>query len=207
MDNLNLGKFLAQWPHRDATHVAVAPVCAGEGEVVRRGDFIRLAAGSERVVVKCDPKDAHGIADPFLTEPWPEQDCRQPTFWMWLLPGTITSLRHEWTHPAFPNSDDFSSSKPQTCSPEESERWLREFAKHADCPDFDTLIAAATGQHVARVDEEYHPQAYENDGEYLYFGGRAAHGNIPPEFWSHVENYTGVKIEFDKKASVFTCSC
>lgn len=201
MDNLGLGKVITKGQKRDATHIAVCPVWAGEGETLKPGDHIRLVAGSDRIVVKCGPEESIGIVDPFLLEV-PEYAC----FWMWLKPGTITSLRHDWSHPAFPQEDYLSRSELQF-SKEESEAWLREFCKYVDCPGFDIVIAAATNKKLESVDPEYYPEAYTNDGEYLYFGGRDAHGNIPQEFWWHVENYTGVEIPYEKKATEFTCSC
>lgn len=87
---------------------------------------------------------------------------------------------------------------------DESEQWLREFARTADCPDFYTLIAAASGEQIENPDSE-HYGTYTNDGVYLYFDGRDAHGSIPDEFWSHVENYTGKPCPL--RAQYFSCSC
>lgn len=79
---------------RDAIHIAVAPVTAAErlapGQhvgFVREGDIERVGP--------CDR--AIGIVDPFLAgavEPGQR-------FWLFLYPGTITALRHIWTHPVF----------------------------------------------------------------------------------------------------------
>jgi hypothetical protein len=49
--------------------------------------------------------------------------------------------------------------------------------------------------------------SYRNDGEYLFFAGRDAHGEIPPEFWDHVEVVTGKKIGPEDRAQYFSCSC
>src|SRR5688572_7679973 len=79
---------------RDAIHIAVAPVTAAE----------RLAPGQHvgfvrerdlELVGSCD--NPLGVVDPFLTE---EVEAGQ-RFWLFLYPGTVTSLRHIWTHPAF----------------------------------------------------------------------------------------------------------
>jgi hypothetical protein len=42
---------------------------------------------------------------------------------------------------------------------------------------------------------------------YLNFVGRDAHGEIPPEFWDHVEVVTEKKIPTNKRASYFSCGC
>jgi hypothetical protein len=41
--------------------------------------------------------------------------------------------------------------------------------------------------------------------EYMHFDGRDAHGEIPPEFWQHVEIVLGYKPEHSP--SSFSCSC
>lgn len=80
---------------RDAIHLAVAPVVAA----------IRLSPG-QRISLNVDGKAAPcdrpiGIVDPFLRgDVLPGQ-----TFYMMLLPYTITGLRHEWYHPAFGLND------------------------------------------------------------------------------------------------------
>ncbi len=186
----SLGKLIGENAKRDAIHIAVAPVVATE----------RLSPGQRIGLVGHDNTQAkasatgQGIVDPFLPAPVFPGD----RFWMWLVPNTITSLRHQWTHP------DWESAA--TTSKAVSEAWLRDFCKTADCPDYDTVIAAASGKSIPAI-EDYGPVAYENDGEYLFFRGRDAHAGIPPEFWTHVEIVTGVKIPDGKRATSFACSC
>ena len=72
---------------RDAIHVAIAPVVA-QTELAP-GKHIG-ADGSER-------KPHVGIVDPYLKTAVQQGD----TFYLFLYPGTVTSLRHEWTHPQF----------------------------------------------------------------------------------------------------------
>lgn len=79
---------------RDAIHIAVAPVMAAER--LRPGQHVGLVrVGDPERVGPCDRNI--GIVDPFLAE---EVEAGQ-RFWLFLYPGTVTSLRHIWTHPAF----------------------------------------------------------------------------------------------------------
>lgn len=79
---------------RDAIHIAVAPVTAAER--LAPGQHVGLVQeGNTELVGSCDHNI--GIVDPFLAE-GVEPGQR---FWLFLYPGTITGLRHVWTHPAF----------------------------------------------------------------------------------------------------------
>ena len=79
---------------RDAVHVAIAPVTAAT--TVSPGQHIGLVEdGNTDLVGPCDHNI--GIVDPFLShDVQPGQ-----RFWMMLYPGSITSLRHIWTHSTF----------------------------------------------------------------------------------------------------------
>jgi hypothetical protein len=79
---------------RDAIHIAVAPVTAAER--LAPGQHVGLVReGSTELVGPCE--NAIGVVDPFLAgDVEPGQ-----RFWLFLYPGTVTSLRHVWTHPAF----------------------------------------------------------------------------------------------------------
>jgi hypothetical protein len=79
---------------RDAIHIAVAPVTAAA----------RLAPGQHVGLIEPDnlemvgPCSSNiGVVDPFLTN---EVEPGQ-RFWLFLYPGTITGLRHVWSHPTF----------------------------------------------------------------------------------------------------------
>jgi hypothetical protein len=79
---------------RDAIHIAVAPVTAAQR--LAPGQHVGLVRdGDTELVGPCDCPI--GVVDPFLAglvEPGQR-------FWLFLYPGTITGLRHVWTHPAF----------------------------------------------------------------------------------------------------------
>jgi hypothetical protein len=87
----NLGQTPDAEARRDAVHVAVAPVVAGQ--TLLPGVTVGLDVDGEAV----RSADPIGIVDPFRT------DAVEPgeRFWLLLFPNTITGLRHSWTHPAF----------------------------------------------------------------------------------------------------------
>ncbi len=95
-ENLGLGKLITdENVQRDAIHIAVVPVIAAM--VILPGQSIKFAYKNNTDLVCPAGNDLIGVADPFLPNPV-EVGQR---FWMWLTPGSITSLRHDWTHPAF----------------------------------------------------------------------------------------------------------
>lgn len=177
-ESLKLGEIITTEQQRDAVHIAVCPVTADDH--LWPGIPIAFSPGSKELVGKHEP--AIGIVDPFLKT----AVHKGQRFWMYLIPGTITSLRHEWTHPAICG--------PIPCDDKaESEAWLRDFAKHNDCPSYETLLEAVADGNPDTWDEEY-----------LHFNGSDAHGEIPDEFWHHVEIVIGRKV---KHAKYFSCSC
>ena len=79
---------------RDAIHIAVAPVTAADR--LAPGQHVGLVReGDPELVGPCDC--TIGVVDPFLTA----ADEPGRRFWLFLYPGTVTGLRHVWTHPAF----------------------------------------------------------------------------------------------------------
>lgn len=94
MEAPKVGRLVEGEQGKDAIHVAVVPVVAGEA--LHPGTPIgKLPDGTfgakARVFL--------GIVDPFL------QKLVNPgeRFWLFLNPGTTLGLRHVWSHPAFPD--------------------------------------------------------------------------------------------------------
>lgn len=172
---------------RDAIHVAVLPVVAGVD--IRRSARIKVAHGTTDVALPAhgpeygDP--GIGIADPFL-------DCvvrKGQRFWMFLLPNTITGLRHDWTHPAL---DDV------RVPGSEAETWLRSFAEKWNF-DYDELIAEASS--IPQADHFITARGVDlHDAEEL--------GPDHDLFWQHLEALTGERYgERHRKVFGWGCSC
>lgn len=186
-----LGNIIGPGERRDAIHLAVDPVVAAE--LMVPGEDIGLLPDGR---ASRHAPTMLGIVDPFLKAPVQPGE----RFWLVVYPRQIHSLRHVWTHPAFPDAPEVAGESPklhaQSVDPKAaSEAWLREFCKTADCPGYEVVMAEImTGN----------PDAWDAD-EYLHFSGWDAHGEIPPEFWKHVEIVLGRKPEHTP--AHFSCSC
>ena len=173
-----LGNIIGPNEKRDAIHLAVEPVIAQE--VLNPGEHVNARGRGEKPYV--------GIVDPFL------KDVVQPgeRFWLVIYPRKIQSLRHVWSHPAFPDAEEVQHGGPDAHTQQiiDSELWLRTFCAKADCPSYEEVMA----------------KALENSGEeYMHFNGMDAHGEIPDEFWEHVKIVTGVRVNDPPK--YFSCAC
>jgi len=184
-----LGTIIDENQKRDAIHVAVEPVQAGEK--LFPGQDVGVIDGKAFSAIPC-----LGIVDPFLKTPVMLDEW----FWLLVYPRQITSLRHVWSHPAFGEILE-----PERVSDiEYSEKWLREFTSKNDCPSYETVVGAATGKWPTKEDDDFWVR---NDGEYWTFGGVDAHCAIPAEFWDRLEVVTGVKFGEGERADYFSCSC
>lgn len=175
----SLGKLIDENAKRDAIHIAVAPGVAAE----------QLAPG-EHVGILDDgtfgrSKSPIGIVDPFLTG----RIFKGERFWMFLYPNTITSLRHQWTHPAFvfveAKVDDKSASV----------KWLTEYASEFRLSYAD-LIAAGKRW----IDSE--------EFETIGFDTPDIAYTQKEEMWRHFEIVTGIKVkDAIRESTFFSCAC
>lgn len=103
---------------RDAVHIAVVPVKARNN--LEPGQHVGVTPDGK---VAGTPGglfgEAVGIVDPFLTARVVSGD----TFWLFLYQGSVNTLRHEWTHDAFPDAHGVAHT-----SREESVIWLKAYA-------------------------------------------------------------------------------
>lgn len=184
---LGLGQIITTEQHRDAIHVAVAPVKAGMP--LWPGSHVELVDG---VAMQTNGK-AIGIVDPFLKARVADGE----TFWLFLYPGTITSLRHEWAHPAFDVQAPASSPSTPKDPEGESRRWMEKWAmEHMgyDCyGDRDKREVADAFADAIHAGHNLHIGPYES-----------ARDHIDDEWWNHWErltNCTGQRGEY------FSCAC
>lgn len=180
---LGLGHIITTPQQRDAIHVAVAPVVAAT----------RLSPGEHVLVDQYGARASSkgiGVVDPFLRE----EVKKGETFWLFLYPGTITSLRHDWTHPQMPVGEATKTPEPVRS---ESEQWMRRWAVRNMLADL--------------MDYGY---ASSEDGAYEY-AIRAGHDmsvgpcensrdHIDEEWWNHWEAITGKQGQRDE---YFSCGC
>lgn len=184
-----LGEFLPEFHNqsRDAVHIAVVPVTAGED--LRPGEKLRVTfdslLSSEYVVMNGDyNEDYIGRADPFI-EGW--QIKKGAKFWMWLRPGTITGLKHVWTHPTLDGKREPVS---------KSELWLRQFADKWNF-DYHNMIENSlkkTGSITARGKDLHSATGLDPGDEDL--------------FWQHIEALTNRKLSTKHKEEFcWSCTC
>jgi len=193
-DHLELGQLITTPQERDAIHIAVAPVIAHE--TLAAGDHVGFVAGSTEQVAKRGTTPI-GVVDPFLTQ----YVAPGERFWLFLYPYTISSLRHDWTHPAFERSEPVPVATPADPKAE-SEAWLRKFA--AECGvGYDWLMESALEKATR--------------GGY----GLNSHHDMPDvaftksaEAWRHFAIVTGVAVDpewltgdADSSEAMFYCGC
>lgn len=194
----SLGTILEGEHQRDAIHIAVQPVVAAER--LKPGTHVAVITDHDDGLVHVHRTgEKIGVIDPFLKEPVEKgQRCH-----MFLYPGTITGLRHEWTHPALlSHVDAHQVRKVTNALLGDSEMWLRNFAIKYSL-DYHELLRAATEE----------SDDIKNFGRYVTANGRDLHGASElgedhDLFWQHLENYTGKKFDATHRDSMgWSCSC
>lgn len=179
-----LGNIIDDTAKRDAIHLAVIPTIAKEK--FHPGDHVGPDGTKNNPV---------GIVDPFLSDfVLPGQ-----RFWLVIYPRMITSLRHVWSHPAFPEEGN-----KEIVDKAASELWLRQFTATQDCPNYEIVMKAISGEFM--VDSYGDGIEISISQGYLTFIGTDAHCSVPPEFWVHAERVLGRPVSVPK-VEHFSCSC
>jgi hypothetical protein len=184
MTEVKLGQIITGDSHRDAIHIAIAPVIAGED--IYPGSEVGLKYGTKDVVVVKDSVyglKPVGIVDPFLKHYVKKgEKC-----YVCLFPNTVTGLRHEWTHPAFDEKQ-----KPTN----ESELWLREFADKWSM-QYETLLVEAKTKdgYATALGIDLHSSTELDPGDEKLF-------------WYHMEQIHGKKFDEKHRENFWwSCSC
>lgn len=188
MEPIKLGKLIENEGYRDAIHIAIEPVIAGE--TLKAGDYIGFNNKGKKEVIKNATK-LIGIVDPFLSIDLKQGD----KFYMLLFPNTITSLRHHWTHPEFEEQE-------VELSREESKKWLTQFATDINA-SYNEIIYL--GKHFYKGN--YIKWSVQSGSETDY-GGTYAQDywyNNREEFIKHFKNITG--LDLTDVNGGFTCGC
>lgn len=212
-----LGTIHTHDEFRDAIHLAVEPVEAGEDLAVGQrityvnGKAFGLRKGEEPI----------GIVDPFLTT----QVKAGQKFWLVVLPRMITSLRHVWSHPAFPDEasvqflkqaqqataeDDVISELTALPPEQEAYKWIVSYAESLsdDEPGYNGEDQTITAEELIDYGwAYYHSNRKGTWGDYLCKGGLLEGTCVLDEFWDKLGILKGVQIESEHRGSFFTCSC
>lgn len=176
---------------RDAVHVAVLSVVTGAA--MKPGTHVGFRpekdpeTGEHVVLPLVSNIDLVGIVDPFVNGDLFGDIPEGKRVWLYLYPRTITGLSHRWTHPMIPEEDEPNRKF-------KSQEWLINFSRDHNLGAYHDLLE--------RVEE-----ALTDGDEYVTIYGSDAYGEIPEEFWHHVEVVTGKKLPSGHRPEHFSCSC
>lgn len=193
-----LGTLIDEHQKRDAIHLAVEPVVAGED--LNPGQDIGLGEDGRayNTLSFCQGKHL-GIVDPFLSKF--DVVIQSERFWMVIYPQQITSLRHVWEHPDIPDYK-FGTDTERAEEFMKSFNWLENYAKSLGNYSSSDLVEAA--KEFIDYDERFLGNVLnEDDSIYKDFDGIRS----KEEFWIHFEIVTGIKVPDDKRQNFFACSC
>ena len=178
--------------YRDAIHVAIMPVSCGDN-VLNPGDSVTVKDG----IAYRDEDNPVGIVDPFLKD----KVRKFNRFILFLYPKTVTSLRHYWEHPAFPNNVEAAivPNKTERDPIEESREYLDKIANNIDMSRNELIDVAI--DYIARG------TYFVDDGSESLRDYFCSNVHMPT-FWKHIENVTKMDVGADDNETVpFSCSC
>lgn len=209
-----LGKIHQYTEHRDAIHLGVEPVEAGER--LSPGDHIFLRDG-KAYSIRCTSMKGLGIVDPFLTE------AVEPgqRFWLVVYPREITSLRHVWEHPDFPDSQETEADaqptedqlhKMNVLIGEEKAcalQRIRDYAASLSDPEYgddeDDEVFTITAEEL--INTAMHNITTSGWGDFISKGGLLEGISTSAQFWEDLAIYKGIDIPHNKRQNFFSCSC
>lgn len=179
-----LGTIHTRPEKRDAIHLAVYPVKAGER--LRPGEDITVVDG---IATGEDRTKALGIVDPFLPGPVKKGE----RFWFIMYPRMVHSLRHVWTHPAFPDEVETPTGYVESVKVK-AEEWIQKHADYLDISYSELMDAANEWLEHDDYKTQYDSESWRDDFD-------------PEGFWPRYEIVTGITVPQYKRESFFSCSC
>jgi hypothetical protein len=182
MDKLKIGQLITEPQERDAIHMAVAPVTVAHITTAGRHCGIDADGLASEYV-----KPYVGVIDPFLIG----AANKGARCWLFLYPGSITSLRHEWAHPAFTTIAAPASQKT------DSELWMRKWAVKHMGEDY-------YGDGGQRSEDDAYASAIHAGHEHTVGPYEDSRDHIDDEWWTHWERITG---KIGDRDTYFSCGC
>jgi len=179
--------------NRDAIHIAVMPVTVQQGVQLLPGAAVRFVANSDGATV-CPVSRSEtpvGVIDPFLHR----KIHGGERAWLFLNPGSITSLRHDWTHPEVDRAA-VEFVKDTITGRAESVAWMEQYAQDLG-DNYEDLMDGARGYVNSKSER----------GKYYSKGGLFEGVSLHDDFWEHYEKIERVELPEEKKVSFFSCAC
>lgn len=207
-----LGKIHEYGEKRDAIHLGVEPVEAGED--IRKNSHIGIGSDGKAYAANNDIK-ALGIVDPFLSR-GPKEGER---FWLVVYPRQITSLRHVWEHPDFPSSGETGTKEDDyVMTPEhehkvklllgdpkaEAYEWIKSYAERlSDDPSSEYYEGSITAEELIETAKNN----LDGGWDYISKGGLLEGEYVSDEFWDKLSIYLEKDIPSGDRDNFFSCSC
>lgn len=188
-----LGELLKGDEKRDAIHIAIAPVVAGQ-KLLPGQDIGFINPGDYQTVGTVTIDKCIGIVDPFLETLIFQND----EFYMCLYPETIKSLRHDWTHPAFSENEMLTPD-------EEHVPWLR----YGNAIEYFKNMAEKVGITDTNL-IQYIGDCIDGGECYVEYGSTGLQDTYFRDedlFWNNYEIVTNKLVDGTDRNIPFSCSC
>lgn len=186
MHDALLGQTPDSTAERDAIHVAVvAMIAAVDLEPGQRVSFAENGGASHATSGGL----TIGIVDPFLHGTVRKGD----RFWMLLLPGTVTGMRHHWTPP------QFLAREPGATETDEGKATAIAIA--AICGKTYNALMEDAAEFAGDGSSGWNEWITDNSERY-----KDVPGEMWKKFWAYYERTTGNPAPHDKWAP-YICSC
>jgi hypothetical protein len=185
---------------RDAIHLAVEPVVAGQ--LIYPGNHVgKLPDGSFGVTGNSKKL---GIVDPFLTAPLKKGD----QFLLVLYPRQITSLRHVWASPDFPEDTPKVQEEKDNSEIERAKKGISEFAESIKSDE--SSDGYGNYPHLSYQQLMDYADEFVKTGEYGCLGSSEIYEVTGWDtFWKNYEIVTGKQPpkDHDRGFGFFRCAC